>query len=171
MADDFETVSLLVDAGVAKPGGSMAPALGPLGLNLGKVVAEINLATASFKGMKVPVDIIVNTTKRTFRVEVGLPPTSALVLNELGFSKGSGLSGKEVIGNGEFSQIMNVAYSKKADLLANSIGAATKEVLGTMVCMGITVDGLDPREVQKKIANGEYDDQLATFEKSTPFNS
>ena len=42
MSEQFETVSLLVDAGEAKPGGSMAPALGPLGLNLGKVVADIN---------------------------------------------------------------------------------------------------------------------------------
>ncbi|MHA2503423.1 MAG: 50S ribosomal protein L11 [Candidatus Kariarchaeaceae archaeon] len=169
MSDEFETVSLLVDAGEAKPGGSMAPALGPLGLNLGKVVADINAATASFKGMKVPVDVIVNKTKRTFTVEVGLPPTSALVLNELGLSKGSGLSGKEVVGNGDFGQIMNVAYAKRTDLLANSIGAASKEVLGTMVCMGITVDGLDPRAVQKKIDAGEYDDQIHDFESKNPY--
>lgn len=169
MSEEFETVSLLVDAGEAKPGGSIAPALGPLGLNLGKVVADINSATSSFKGMKVPVDIVVNKGTRTYEISVGLPPTSALVLNELGLSKGSGLSGREVIADGKFNQIMKVAFAKKSDLLANSIGAATKEVLGTMVCMGITIDGLDPRDVQKKIDAGDYNDQLTAFEKSTPY--
>jgi len=169
MSEEFETVSLLVDGGQAKPGGSIAPALGPLGLNLGKVVADINSATDDFKGMKVPVDIIVNTQKRTYEIKVGLPPSSALVLNKLGFSKGSGLAGTEVIGNGDFMQIVEVAYSKRSDLLAASIGAATKEILGTMVCMGITIDGLDPREVQKKIDAGDYDDQLNQFEKQNPY--
>ncbi|MEL0164298.1 MAG: 50S ribosomal protein L11 [Candidatus Heimdallarchaeota archaeon] len=169
MSEQFETVSLLVDAGEAKPGGSMAPALGPLGLNLGKVVADINSATSSFKGMKVPVDIIVNVEKRTYEISVGLPPTSALVLNEIGLAKGSGLAGTEVVGNAEFDQIMRVADAKKSDLLAASLGAACKEVLGTMVSMGITCDGLDVREVQKKIDNGDYNDQLSQYEKSNPF--
>ena len=65
MSEEFETVNLLVDAGEVKPGGSIAPALGPMGLNLGKVVADINVETASFKGMKVPVNVIVNKTKST----------------------------------------------------------------------------------------------------------
>jgi len=35
--------------------------------------------------------------------------------------------------------------------------------------MGITCDSLDVREVQKKIDNGDYDDQLSQYEKSNPF--
>jgi len=169
MSEEFETVSLLVDAGEAKPGGSIAPALGPLGLNLGKVVADINTATADFKGMKVPVDIVVNKGKRTYTIEVGLPPTSALVLNEIGIPKGSGRAGSEVVADAKFEQIVKVAYAKKSDLLAASIGAAAKEVLGTMVSMGITCDGLDVREVQKKVDAGDYDDILDNFEKKNPY--
>ncbi len=32
-----------------------------------------------------------------------------------------------------------------------------KEVLGTCVSIGCTVDGMDPRDVQKKIDSGEID--------------
>ena len=169
MADEFETISLLIDGGEAKPGGAIAPALGPLGLNLGKVVADINTNTNSFKGMKVPVSIVVNKTTRSYIIEVGLPPTSALILNKLGLSKGSGTSGHEIIGNATFEDIMDVANSKKSDLLATSLATACKEVLGTMVCMGLTCDSIDVREVQKKISAGDYDDQLNKFTKNTPY--
>ncbi len=169
MSSEFETVSLLVDAGMAKPSGAIAPSLGPFGLNLGKVVADINEKTMAFKGMKVPVNVIVNTSNRTYEIEVGLPPTSALVLNELGLSKGSGQTGHEVIKDAKFEQVLKVAYAKRSDLLAASIQAATKEVLGTMVTMGLTVDGLDPREVQKKIDAGEYDKQFNDFLSKNPY--
>ncbi len=163
MSKEIESVSLLIDGGQAKPSGAIAPALGPLGLNLGTVISDINKETSNFQGMKVPVTIHVNTLNRTYTIEVGLPPTSAMVLNELGIPKGSGRTGHEVIGNISFEQVLKVAQAKRADLLANSIGAAAREVLGTMVTMGITCDDLDPREVQKKTKNGDYDDQINSF--------
>jgi large subunit ribosomal protein L11 len=169
MSEEFETVSLLVDAGEAKPGGAIAPALGPLGLNLGKVVADINSATSSFKGMKVPVDIVVNKSKRTYTIEVGLPPASALILNEVGLEKGSGKAGYEVLADAKFEQIMNVAYAKRTDLLAATLKAACKTIMGNMVSMGITVDGEDPRAIQKKVDEGVYDEQLKDYEKSHPY--
>ena len=162
--DTIETVSLLVDAGEAKPSGAIAPALGPFGLNLGAVVASINKETSTFKGMKVPVKVIVDTTAKTYEIEVGLPPTSALVLNEIGLSKGGGLAGTEVVGNLTFEQVLNVAKAKRADLLAATLKAAAKEVLGTTVSMAITTEGADPREIQKRIDAGEFDSQIKKAE-------
>ena len=46
-------------------------------------------------------------------------------------------------------------------LLANDYKAAIKEVMGTCVSMGISVDGKDPRQAQKDVDAGEYDDILA----------
>ena len=46
-------------------------------------------------------------------------------------------------------------------LLANDYKHATKEVMGTCVSMGITVDGKDPRDAQKAVDAGEYDDIFA----------
>ena len=154
---DTETISLLVDAGQAKPSGAIAPALGPLGLNLMKVVGDINKATASFEGMKVPVKVVVDTAKKTYKIEVGLPPMSALILNEAGLPKGSGLAGSEVIGNMTMEQVANVANQKRADLLAASHKAAAKEVMGTMVCMGINVEGVHPKVAIQRVADGEFD--------------
>ena len=45
-------------------------------------------------------------------------------------------------------------------LLSADQKSATKEVVGTCVSMGITVEGKDPREVQKEINQGVYDDKL-----------
>ena len=45
-------------------------------------------------------------------------------------------------------------------LLANDYKAGVKEVMGTCVSMGLSVDGKDPREAQKDVDAGKYDDIL-----------
>jgi large subunit ribosomal protein L11 len=45
-------------------------------------------------------------------------------------------------------------------LLSNDYKNATKEVIGTCVSMGLTVEGKDPREVQQEIDQGAYDDKF-----------
>jgi len=45
------SVTSLVDGGKATAGPPLGPALGPLGINVGKVVAEINEKTKDFQGM------------------------------------------------------------------------------------------------------------------------
>ena len=37
---------------------------------------------------------------------------------------------------------------------------AVKEVMGTCVSMGVTVDGKDAREVQREIDDGKHDEEL-----------
>ena len=41
-------VKLIVDGGAMKPGPSVSQQLGPMGINLGKVIEEVNRATSSF---------------------------------------------------------------------------------------------------------------------------
>jgi len=48
-----QTVDALIEGGKASAAPPLGPALGPLGVNIGKVVAEINTMTGDFKGMKV----------------------------------------------------------------------------------------------------------------------
>jgi large subunit ribosomal protein L11 len=55
------------------------------------------------------------------------------------------------------TQAVKVAKMKHAELLARNLKSAVKEVLGSCVSMGVTVEGEDPREVQKEIAEGKYD--------------
>ena len=84
-----DTVEVLVEGGSATPGPPLGPAIGPLGINMMQVVEEINNKTADFKGMKVPVKIIVDSSTKEFEIEIGTPPTTALVMDELNIEKGS----------------------------------------------------------------------------------
>jgi len=67
-----ETVELMVEGGKATAGAALGQSLGPLRVNIGEVVQKINTKTSSFKGMKVPVKVIVNT--ETKEVEESVEP-------------------------------------------------------------------------------------------------
>jgi large subunit ribosomal protein L11 len=155
-----ETVDVLVEGGQATAGPPIGPALGPLGLNIMEVVKAINDRTKGFAGMKVPVKIIVDPKTRGFRLEVGTPPASALILKEAGAAKGSGDPKKTRIGNLTLRQAIKVAEMKSGDLLGASLKKRVKEVVGTCVSMGVTVEGKDPKEVLVEIDEGKYDAQL-----------
>jgi len=150
-------VKVMVEGGKATPGPPIGPALGPLGLNVPQVIAEINEKTAAFTGIKVPVKIIADKKTRQFEIEVGLPPAAALVRKQLGIEKGAKTAGKEVVGNLTLSQAVELAKLRRDASLAKNLKAAVKEILGTCVSMGVTVEGRDAREVQREIAEGKHD--------------
>jgi len=155
-----ETVEILIDGGKATPGPPLGPAIGPLGINMMQVVEQINQKTADFEGMKVPVKVIVDTSTREFEVTVGTPPTTALIMDELKLEKASQDPGMDKVADLKIEQALKVARMKFEALLSADYKNATKEVVGTCVSMGITVEGKDPREVQKEISQGVYDDKL-----------
>ena len=155
-----EKLEVLVDGGKATPGPPLGPVLGPLGVNVVQVVAKINEKTKSFAGMKVPVKIIVEKD-RSFTVEVGSPPTSALIMKELGIEKGSGSPRASKVGNLSLEQAKKIARMKQESVLGRDLKKAVKEVVGTCVSMGVTVEGKDPREVQREIDAGKHDGLLS----------
>jgi large subunit ribosomal protein L11 len=59
-------------------------------------------------------------------------------------------------------QVMRIAKVKGAELLAKNLKTAVKEVLGSCLSMGVTVEDKDPREVQREIDEGKHD---SLFEK------
>ena len=155
-----ETVEILIDGGKATPGPPLGPAIGPLGINMMQVVEQINNKTADFDGMKVPVKIIVDVDTKDFQIKVGTPPTTALIMDELNIEKGSQDPGVDKVADLKIEQALKVARMKFDTLLSNDYKNATKEVIGTCVSMGITVESKDPREVQQEIDQGVYDDKL-----------
>lgn len=155
-----ETVEILIDGGKATPGPPLGPALGPLGINMMQVVEQINQKTADFDGMKVPVKIIVDSSTKEFEVEVGTPPTTALIMDELKIEKGSQDPGLEKVADLKMEQALKIARMKFDALLSPNYKNAAKEIIGTCVSMGITVEGKDPREVQKEVDEGVYDSVL-----------
>jgi len=157
-----KTIEALVPGGQATAGPPLGPALGPLGVNVMAIVNKINELTKDFGGMKVPVKIIVDVDTKEFEIEVGTPTTSALIVKELGIEKGSGDPGKQKVGNLTIQQVIKIAKMKRSELLAKNLKKAAKEILGSCVSMGVTVEGKDPREVQREIDEGKYDE---VFEK------
>jgi large subunit ribosomal protein L11 len=150
-------IKLLVEGGGMKPGPALSQKLGPLGINLGKVLAEVNKATADFVGMKVPATLDINTKTKEFTVKISTPPTAELLKKELGFEKGSGQPNKLKIANIALEQIINVAKTKQNDMIVNSLKEAVKSVIGTCVSLGILVESKDPKAVLEEIDKGEYD--------------
>ncbi|RLI27403.1 MAG: 50S ribosomal protein L11 [Candidatus Hecatellales archaeon] len=155
-----KVVEALVSGGQATAGPPLGPALGPLGVNVPAIVAKINELTADFSGVKVPVKISVDIETKEFEVEVGTPPTVALIVKELGVEKGSGNPKAEKIGNLTMEQVKKIAKVKLGQSYAKTLKSAVLEVLGTCVSMGVTVEGKDPKEVQSEVKKGFYDDLL-----------
>lgn len=147
-------ISGLIAGGKATAGPPFGPALGPMGVNIAKIIEEINAKTNQFDGINVPVKVIVDTTTKQFRVEVGMPPTSALILKEIGIKLGAKAKG-EIVGNLTLEQAKKVAAAKDTMLHGNSLASKVNQVLGTCKSMGVTCEGQDPREMIKKINSHE----------------
>lgn len=153
-------IEAMVEGGKASGGPPIGPALGPTGVNIFQVVTKINEVTTPFAGLKVPVTITVNPNDKSFEVDVGTPPTSALILKEIGQPKGSGEPGTNFIGNLTLDQVKTIAKGKASDLSALDMKSAAMIVSGTCVSMGVTIEGKSAKEFQQEVREGTWDDQL-----------
>jgi len=150
-------VEALVPGGKASAGPPLGPALGPLGVNVAQVVAKINEKTKDLNGMQVPVKVIVKS-RTEFEIEVGTPPTSALIIKEMGVEKGTG--DKTIVGNITMEQVLKIANIKRKGLLSKTLKNAASEIIGTAGSVGATIDGMDSKEAQLAVASGKYDEIL-----------
>ncbi|MDO8564271.1 MAG: 50S ribosomal protein L11 [Nanoarchaeota archaeon] len=153
-------VKLIVEGGNMKPGPAVSQQIGPLGVNLGKIMSDVNSATAGFKGMNVPVEIDVDAKSKTFTVKVFSPGVAELLKKEAGAEKGSGLAHKVKVGNLGIEQIIAVANMKMPNLLAKNLKAAVQLVTGSCVSLGLLVENKEAKEVAKEIAQGIYDKEI-----------
>ena len=154
------TIEVLVPGGEADPGPPLGPELGPTPVNVQAVVGEINDRTEAFDGTEVPVTVEYDDDG-AFEIEVGVPPTAALVKDEAGFETGSGEPQTNFVADLSIDQVKQIAEQKQSDLLAYDTPNAAKEVAGTCVSLGVTIDGEDARTFDDRVDAGEYDETLA----------
>ncbi|MBC7113089.1 MAG: 50S ribosomal protein L11 [Candidatus Methanomethyliales bacterium] len=159
-----KTFNFLVDGGKATGGPPIGPSLGPIGLNILQVVNTINEKTKEFEGMKVPVKVIADPDTKEFEVEVGVPTTTALIVKELKLQKCSSNAKAEKVGDLSIEAALKIAKTRYPLSVAKTLKSCLKEVLGTCVSIGVTVAGKDPREVQKEIDSGLYDELIKKME-------
>ncbi|MFH1425297.1 MAG: 50S ribosomal protein L11 [archaeon] len=153
-------IKLIVDGGNMKPGPAVAQQLGPMGVNLGKVIEDVNKATEGFQGVKVPVELDVNPKTKEYSIEVFSPPVSEMIKKELGLEKASGASGSEWAGNVAFETVVKIAKSKLTGLLAKDLKSAVKTVIGSCTSVGVLIDSKSPIEVGQDVTEGKYDKEI-----------
>lgn len=156
-------VKLLVDGGEMKPGPTLAQKLGPLGININEVIKKVNDATSDFKGLKVPVELNIDSSTKKVDVKVSSPPVSGLLKKELGVQKGSGTQKKMQVANASIEQIISVAKSKYPSMLCKDMKAAVMSVAGTCVSLGILIENKTAKETEEDIKNGKYDKEIKSL--------
>jgi len=154
------TIEVLVPGGQATPGPPLGPELGPTPVDVQAVVNEINDRTAAFDGTEVPVTVEYDDDG-SFSIEVGVPPTAALIKDEAGFETGSGRPESDFVADLSVDQVKKIAEQKLPDLLSYDVKNAAKEVAGTCVSLGVTIEGDNARTFKEKVDAGDYDDVLA----------
>ena len=160
-------IKLLIEGGDMKPGPAIAQQLGPLGVNIGKVISKVNESTRSFKGMKVPVELDINEKTKDFIIKTFSPPTAELLKNELKLEKGSAKISEVKVGNIAIEDVIKVAQIKKGNMLEKDMKAAVKSVLGTCASVGIMVENKNANELISEVNEWKYNKEISA-EKNEP---
>lgn len=149
-------VEVLVPGGKATPSPPLGPALGPLGVNVKAIIEKINEETKAFNGIQVPIKIIIDD-KKQFTIQVGVPPTSALIKKELKIESASGTPHEKIVGNLTIKQLIGIVQMKKPDSLSKNLKNIAKEIVGTCLSMGVTIEGMRAKDAIAAINSGKFD--------------
>jgi large subunit ribosomal protein L11 len=132
-------IKLQIPAGKANPAPPIGPALGQAGVNIMEFCKQFNAATQQKEaGMPIPVVITVYKD-RSFTFIMKQPPVSYFLLKAAKIQKGTGTTGKELVGKVTKAQLHEIAKQKMQDMNAHDEDAAVRMIAGSAVSMGIEV--------------------------------
>ena len=132
-------IKLQVPAGAANPSPPIGPALGQRGVNIMAFCKEFNAATQGGEiGVPTPVVITVYSD-RSFTFVTKTPPTSFFLKRAAKIDKGSGTTGRGLVGKVNMTQIREIARKKMPDLNSPTIDSAMAQVVGSARAMGLEV--------------------------------
>jgi len=134
------TLKLQLPAGQATPAPPVGTALGPHGVNLMEFVKAYNDMTGSQRGQIIPVEISI-FEDRSFTFITKTPPTSFFLKRAAKLEKGTGTTGREIVGRVTMKQVREIAELKMADLNAYDVEKAAEMIKGSARSMGIEVVG------------------------------
>ena len=155
-SDEIKYFTMKVVGGEVTPAAALAPKTSPLGLQP-KVVGEaIQKATPNWKGVKIQIEVAVQNRQPTVRV---IPTATPLIIEAL---KATGRDRKKTknpsyAGNIKLDDVLRIAKvmrdAKKS--LSRDITGTCKEIIGTCVSLGCTIDGKSAKEMTTLINKGE----------------
>ncbi len=132
-------IKLQVPAGAATPSPPIGPALGQRGVNIMGFCKEFNARTEGMtRGVPLPTIITVYQDK-SFTFVTKTPPASYFLKEAARIQKGSGLTGRESVGQVTRSQLRDIAEKKMKDLNANDIESAARIIEGSARSLGLRV--------------------------------
>eukprot|EP00756_Hemistasia_phaeocysticola_P028353 Hpha_TRINITY_DN16171_c3_g14::TRINITY_DN16171_c3_g14_i1::g.7686::m.7686/K02870/RP-L12e, RPL12; large subunit ribosomal protein L12e len=133
---------------------SLAPKVGPLGLAAKKVGDDIMKNTKEWKGLKITVKLTVKNRQAAVSV---VPSASSLLIKALKEPPRDRKKVKNVkhSGNIPFDEIIKIARIMRPRSMARKLEGCVKEILGTALSVGCTVDGDSPSTIQQEIDDGE----------------
>ncbi|KAG8376550.1 hypothetical protein BUALT_Bualt09G0075100 [Buddleja alternifolia] len=150
-------VFVRVTGGEVGAASSLAPKIGPLGLSPKKIGEDIAKETAKdWKGLRVTVKLTVQN--RQAKVTV-VPSAAALVIKALKEPERDRKKTKNIKHNGNISldDVVEIAKIMRSRSMAKDLSGTVKEILGTCVSVGCTVDGKDPKDLQQEINDGDVE--------------
>jgi len=147
MAGKVQTIlNLEIAAWKAQPAPPLGPMLGANWVNIGQFIKEFNDKTMDLMKQFGGADVKIKATltvfaDRTFKLALGSPVTSNLILRKLGEKKGSGVPNKEKLSKKLSRQhLEEIAELKKDDMNTNDIEAIIRIIAGTAKNMGIEIE-------------------------------
>ncbi len=135
---------------------ALAPKCGPLGMPPKKVGEDIQKATLDWRGIKIQIEMMVQNRQCFITV---LPTAAPLIIKALKEGPRDRKKQKNVKHNGnlKLDDIIEIAKKLRPKSMAVEFKGTVKEVLGTCVSLGCTVDGKSPKEVTQLIDDGEIE--------------
>ena len=131
-------LTLQLPAGKATPAPPVGTALGPHGINIVEFTKSYNEKTADKAGQIIPAQITI-FEDRSFSFILKTPPAADLLRKAAGVEKGARTARRETVGRVTRDQVREIAEIKMADLNANDVEAAMRQIEGTARSMGIEV--------------------------------
>merc|ERR1719198_782879 len=161
--DEIKYMYMKVVGGEVTSAAALAPKCGPIGLPPKKVGEDIQKATTKWKGVKIEIEIAVQNRQCTVKV---LPTAAPMIIEAL---KEPGRDRKKVKnvkhnGNIKWDDVLKIAKTMKDTIDPKSgltkskaieLEGTSKEILGTCVSLGCTVDGKNPKDLTQAINDGE----------------
>ena len=125
--------------GQANPAPPVGPALGQAGVNIMEFCKAFNAKTQENTGTLIPVEITVYSDK-SFTFITKSPPAPVLLKQAAKVDKGSGEPNRVKVGTVTWSQCVDIAKQKMADLNAHDEEAGAEMIAGTARSMGLRVN-------------------------------
>ena len=153
---EIKYITMKCVGGEAPSAAALAPKCAPCGLPPKKVGEDIQKATPNWKGIKIEVEIAVQNRQCTVRV---LPTAAPLVLKALKEPARDRKKTKNVVHNGslKLDDVIEIAKQMREKSYAATFVGTVKEILGTCVSVGCSVDGKSPKDITAAIDAGEIE--------------